>query len=119
MAIPVLVAAQPTEVPAKVFDKWWVQTILIQAPNPNGDANAHVVLRKFRTDDNGTAELSEETTTLDVPGLLSAAQTDPELALAVGSLLGYIMKVGKEQGVVFDDSPAEPESPPSEEPSGE
>lgn len=108
MSIPVLVASQPTEVPAKVFDKWWVQTILIQAPNPNGDAAANVVLQKFRTDENGAAELSQETVNLAVPGLLSAAATDPELALVVGGLLNYVMKVGQQQGVVYVPPAPEP-----------
>jgi hypothetical protein len=112
MSLPILVAAQPTEVPAKVFDKWWVQTILIQAPNPNGDASAHVVLGKFRTDENGVAELSGETQTLDVPALLSAAQTDPELGAVVAGLLGYVMKVGQQQGVVYTEPAPEPEPTP-------
>jgi hypothetical protein len=100
MSLPILNAADPTIVPAKTFDKWWVNQITIKAPNPNGDATAEVVLMKFRTDENNIAELSSETIFINLDNILTTAQTDQELGAAVYALMSYIMKIGIERGIV-------------------
>ena len=100
MSIPVLLASDPTVVPAKTFDKWWINQITIKAPNPNGDASAEVILMKFRTDENNMAELSSEVTFLNIDNILSSAQFDQDLGTAVYALMSYIMKVGIEKGII-------------------
>lgn len=100
MSLPIFSANEPTTIPAKVFDKWWVNSITINAPNPNGDANAEVILIKFRTDENNIAELSSETAFLNINNILTTAQSDQELGAAVYSLMNYIMKVGIEKGII-------------------
>lgn len=103
MPVPVLVAASPTTVPAKTFDKIWVEQILISAPDPNGDAFARVTVRPFGVFD-GVAELSPETVFLDVPGILSESATDADLDAAITSLMAFVRKIGVAQGVVADDT---------------
>ena len=36
--LPIFNASEPNTVPAKVYDKIWIEQIVIQAPDPNGDA---------------------------------------------------------------------------------
>lgn len=100
MSLPILSASNPTTVPAKVYDKWWIDTINIVAPDPNGDARASVTLVKFSTNEDGTASVSNEFTTLQINGLLSDASSDPELASVITGLMNYIMKIGQSQGII-------------------
>lgn len=100
MSLPILNASEPTVVPSKTFDKWWIKEINIIAPDPNGDAHAHVVLAKFRTKDDGLAELSSETNDLNIMNILSSSQNDGELASIINYLMTYIARVGIEQGII-------------------
>ena len=100
MSLPILTASDPTTVPAKVYDKWWISNINIIAPNPNQDASASVTLVKFATNEDGSASLSDECAYLDMGGLLSGAPSDPELASVIVGLMNYIMKVGQDRGII-------------------
>lgn len=100
MNLPILSASNPTTVPAKIYDKWWIDTINIVAPDPNGDARASVTLVKFATNEDGTISSSNEFATLEMNGLLSGAASDPELASVISGLMNYIMKVGQAQGII-------------------
>jgi len=100
MSLPILTATNPTTVPAKIYDKWWINTISINAPDPNGDAYANVTLVKFATNEDGTASILNEYVNLEMSALLSGASSDPELAQAIIALMNYIMKVGQERGIV-------------------
>lgn len=100
MSLPILTASSPTTVPAKVYDKWWINTINISAPDPNGDAYASVTLVKFATNEDGTASVLNEYVNLEMSALLSGASSDPELAQVIIGLMNYIMKVGQERGIV-------------------
>lgn len=101
MSLPILAAANPTTVPAKVYDKWWISNINIIAPNPNEDAFASVTLVKFATNEDGSASMSNEQTNLDMNALLSGASSDPELASVIIGLMNYIMKVGRGRGIII------------------
>ena len=56
MSIPVLSAADPVTIPATVYDKVWVEEVVISAPDPNGEVTARVRLRRFAAVE-GRAEL--------------------------------------------------------------
>jgi hypothetical protein len=56
MAIDTLFAASPHVINA-TYDKVWVSEIVISAPDLGGDAQARVLLRKFRSTESG-AEFS-------------------------------------------------------------
>lgn len=100
MAAPILSAADPLTVPAKIYDKIWVEEVIIQAPDPNGDATARVHLRRFTVVD-GVAELEPGNGVwLEVHNILTNAATDSDLAQAVGALMAFIAKTGQAQGVI-------------------
>ena len=109
MSLPILAATNPTTVPAKVYDKWWISNIIINSPDPNGDAYANVTLAKFATNEDGSATLSNEYTNLEMQGLLSGASSDPELASVIVGLMNYIMKVGQDRGIIATISPNDEE----------
>jgi hypothetical protein len=104
MSLPILSATNPTTVPAIVYDKWWIQKIEIQAPSPNHDASANIILVKFATNEDGIATVSNETVAMEMNNLLSNATNDPELAMVIGGLMNYIMKVGQNRGIVAAES---------------
>lgn len=100
MTLPILLAAEPSSVPAKVYDKLWIEEVVIAAPDPNGDALARVRVRKFCITD-GTAELEPTPGIwLEVTNVLAGASADPDLAAVVDSLMAYVGKIGAEHGVV-------------------
>ena len=100
MAIPVLNAAEPITVPSKTFNRIWVETVVISAPDPNGDAEARVKLRRFSVT-NGVAELEpSEGEWVSVPDVLNTAETDADLALVVNALMAYVAKVGRANDII-------------------
>ena len=56
MSLPILNAVEPTVIPAKTYDRVWVEEIVIRAPDPNGDVVGEVKLHKYGMFD-GVAEL--------------------------------------------------------------
>ena len=100
MPIETIVASQPTSIPAKVYDKWWVSNISVNAPNVNGDANAMVTLTKFRVLPDGTKEASDERVNFRVEKLLEKSQEDANLASIVEGLMSYVVAKATELGKI-------------------
>jgi hypothetical protein len=100
MTPPLLIAASPLTVPARNYDRVWIEAIEITAPSPSGDATARVRLRRFDVDEAGVVHTEPDSQKLEVENLLAASQADPDLAAAVGSLMSYIAKIGVAQGVI-------------------
>jgi hypothetical protein len=100
MPVPVLQAADPLTIPAKVYDKVWVEEVIISAPDPNGEVNGRVRLRRFTVVE-GVAELEpEQGQWVEVKDVLAGSEADADLAAVMSSLLTYIAKIGVEEGVV-------------------
>jgi hypothetical protein len=119
MPIPTLSAADPLVVPAKTYDSIWVEEVVISAPDINAPVNARVRLRRFGIVD-GVAELeSAPGQWVEVSDVLTGAAADPELAAVVGSLMVYVAKIGREQGVVATKPTPEPAPEPTPEPTPE
>lgn len=99
--LPNIEPIEPSIIPAKTYDKYWVEEVNISAPNVNGDAVARVKLRKFGVFD-GVAEFmpGDQGTNMFIGNILSKSSEDSELANIVQSLLLYIRKAGIEQGLV-------------------
>jgi len=99
--LPNIEPIEPTIIPAKTYDKYWVEEVNISAPNVNGDAVARVKLRKFGVFD-GVAEFmpGDNGTNMFIKNILSQSAEDNDLANIVQSLLLYIRKAGIEQGLV-------------------
>ena len=99
MAIDTLFAASPHVINA-TYDKVWVSEIVISAPDLGGDAQARVLLRKFRSTESGAEFSPEAGEWITVDSIIAGAESDPDLAAAVGSLMAYVAKKGIEAGVV-------------------
>ena len=97
MAIETLYAATPTV--TAVYDKIFVSEIVVQA-ELNGDAQARVLLRKFRSTESGAEFSPEAGEWITVDSIIAGAESDPDLAAAVGSLMAYVAKKGVEAGVI-------------------
>lgn len=99
MNLPLLMAAQPLTVPARNYDRVWIEVVDISAPTPAGDATARVRLRRFAVEE-GEVYVEPDSQLIQVDNILEKAQTDTDLADAVTALMAYIAKAGIEQGVI-------------------
>ena len=99
--IPTLFAAEPLSISA-TYGKLWLREVVISAPVVGGEAEARVMLTRFRTTADGVEEAPAEPIRIHVTDLLAGAEADADLAAAVGALMAYVAKVGREQGVVAD-----------------
>ena len=99
MSIETLYAQNPTVINA-VFDKIWVEEIVISAPELNSDAQARVRLRKFRTTESGGEFSPEQAETITVDSIISGSRSDQDLANAILYLMNYIAKKGIESGII-------------------
>lgn len=98
-----IAATEPTvvpPVPEKTFDKYWIQSLTINATDPPV-ANLSATLRKFRATEEGGVEFSPEPGVfVALNDLLTLAQTDAEIAQIMGLIYAKMQAVGTEQGVL-------------------
>lgn len=98
--LPVFNAVDPTIVPAKIYDKIWVQQIVVSAPDPNSDIIGEVKLCKYGVF-NGIAELDPKGCQwIKVDNMLSKASLDSDLQMAISALLAYVSKIGIENNII-------------------
>ena len=101
MSLPILSPVEPSIIPAKTYDKLWVQDVMISAPHPSGEATCNIRMIKFGVFD-GVPELEPGNNGIwmNIDNILSKSVQDNDLANIVQSLLLYIRKAGIEQGIV-------------------
>jgi hypothetical protein len=101
MSLPVLTPVEPSVIPAKTYDKLWVQDVMISAPHPSGDATCSVRMVKFGVFD-GIPEIEpgSQGVWMNIEGILTKSLEDSDLAHIIESLLLYIQKVGVDKGIV-------------------
>ena len=100
MSLPILSAASPTTIPAKVYDRVWVEEIVIKGPDPNGEVTGEVKLHKYGMFD-GLAELEPDGGQwIRIENMLEESETDADLAAAMGSLIAYVNKLGQENDII-------------------
>ena len=97
--IPTLYAAKPLAISA-TYQKLWLREVVISAHVVGGEAEARVMLTRFRTTEDGVEEAPAEPLRLHLKDLLSGADADPDLAAVVTALMNYVAKAGIEQGVI-------------------
>ena len=98
--LPIFNASEPNTVPAKVYDKIWIEQIVIQAPDPNGDAVGEVKLHKYGVFD-GVAELDpQDGKWIRIHHLLPESDNDQALSNALTYLLTYIQKLGQSNNII-------------------
>ena len=99
--IPVLYTSPDATISINaVYDRVWLREVVIQASQIGGEAEARVMLTRFRTTDTGVEEAPAEPLRLHLRDLLAGADADPDLAAVVTSLMRYVAKAGVEQGVI-------------------
>lgn len=100
MSLPILSASSPTTIPEKVYDRVWVEEIVIKGPDPNGEVSGEVKLHKYGMFD-GVAELEPNGGQwIRVNNMLEESQTDADLAAAMTSLIAYVTKLGQAQDII-------------------
>jgi hypothetical protein len=98
--LPILNAVDPAVIPAKTYDRVWIEEIVIRAPDPNGDVTGEVKLHKYGMLD-GVAELEPGNGQwVRVENMLEKSQIDSDLQSAMISLISYITKVGIENNII-------------------
>jgi hypothetical protein len=95
--LPVLVATDPVTRPAVVYDRWWLQSLIVQAPTPTGEATATVILARYSSAD---GSLSGETTTITLPDLFGRLGDDYTLASAMAGIVQVVQRIAAEKGLV-------------------
>ena len=103
--LPIFNAVDPVSVPAKIYNRVWIEEIVIRAPDPNGDVMGEVKLRKYGMVD-GTAELEPGNGQwIRVDNMLAKSAEDSDLQTAMTALLAYVSKIGVENNVVAPNAP--------------
>ena len=99
--IPTLYTAPSATVSINaVYDRIWLREVVLSAPQIGGEAEARVMLTRFRTTETGVEEAPAEPLRLHLRDLLAGADSDPDLAAVVESLMKYVAKAGIEQGLI-------------------
>lgn len=107
--LPILNAADPSEIPAKVYDRVWVEEVVIRAPDPNGDISGEVKLHKYgmfsALDPEGeeiqVAELDPNGGKwIRVSNMLEKSASDPNLQAAMAGIIGYVAQLGVENNII-------------------
>lgn len=96
---PVVVPVTTTE--TKVYDRWWMKGFRCPAADPNSPVNAIAILVKGHKDENGVWELSprpEDVVTLTIADIFTQAQTNQDIANALGLILGIVIAQGQAEG---------------------
>src|SRR6056300_1616377 len=92
--LPILNAVDPAVIPAKTYDRVWIEEIVIRAPDPNGDVTGEVKLHKYGMFDD-VAELEPGNGQwVRVENMLEKSDTDANLQTAMNALIGYVMQLG-------------------------
>jgi len=102
--IPTLYAAEPLAISA-TYGKLWLREVVISAPVVGGEAEARVMLTRFRTTDTGVEEAPAEPLRLHLKDLIAGADADADLAAALTAIMAYVAKAGVEQGVIAPPQP--------------
>lgn len=95
--LPELIATDPVTRPAVTYNRWWVQTLVFQAPSPTAEAIANVVLARYSSAD---GSLSGDTVTLTLDNLLGRITDDYTLASAMAGIVSVVQRVAAERGIV-------------------
>jgi len=82
------------------YDRIWVREVVVSASQIGGEAEARVMLARYRLTDTGVEEAPAEPLRLHLRDLLAGADSDPDLAAVVESLMRYVAKAGIAEGVI-------------------
>lgn len=109
MATYVQISAQaPSVVPATseiVYDKLWLKSLMINAPDPARDAVVRAMLvpcRDVTVDGVPSKEImpGAQEIPIIINNLFAKGETDADFAAAINAILVQLKKIGVEQGVI-------------------
>lgn len=97
-------ASIPTIIPAqdeKVFDKFWMSMLKIDAPKPWQSVRVFAELRKCRLIGQGM-DMSpvDQPVHLIIDDLFAEMENDPEIATLMGLLLVKVQKLASDRGLI-------------------
>ena len=99
--IPVLYTAPDATISINAtYDRVWLRECVIQASQIGGEAEARVMLARYRLTDTGVEEAPAEPLRLHLKDLLAGADSDPDLAAVVTALMNYVAKAGVAEGLI-------------------
>ena len=99
--IPVLHTSESATLTyAATYDRIWVREVVISSPQIGGEAEARVMLARYRLTETGVEEAPAEPLRLHLRDLLAGADADPDLAAVVESLMRYVAKAGIAEGLI-------------------
>ncbi len=100
MSLPILNANNPSVIPAKTYDRIWIEEVNIKGPDPNGEICGAVKLHRYGMFD-GVAELDPDGGEwIVVENMIQKSQEDQDLNNAMTSLIAYVAKVGVQENII-------------------
>lgn len=98
--LPILTATNPETIPAKTYDRVWIEEIIIRAPDPNGDILGEVKLRKYGMFD-GVAEFEPRNGQwIRVENILEQSNSNETLQTAMSALITYVTQLAVSNDIV-------------------
>ena len=98
--LPVLDAVNPEVIPAKTYDRVWIEEVIIRGPDPNRDITGEVKLRKYGMF-NDVAEFEPGNGQwIRVENMLEKAGESASLASAMAGIIAYVTELGIENNVI-------------------
>ena len=104
MDFPVLLAAEPTLIPERIYDRIWVESVSIVAIPGSPTISATIAFRKYRLNESGQVDAHADVLTTSIADVVQASASDPDLADIVARLTAYVRKAGTAAGVVSADA---------------
>lgn len=98
--LPILNAANPEVIPAKTYDRIWIEEIVIRAPDPNGDILGEVKLRKYGMFDSVAEFEPGNGQWIRVNNILEQSNSNETLQTAMSTLIAYVTQIAVENGIV-------------------
>ena len=98
--LPILDAVNPEVIPAKTYDRVWIEEVVIRGPDPNLDISGEVKLRKYGMFD-GVAEFEPGNgQRIRVNNMLEKSESSPSLQAAMAGIIAYVTELGVENQVI-------------------
>ncbi len=103
--LPIIPASVPTEiaaVEAKIYDRYVMLSLRVDASNPNAPVVVIAELKKVLVHKDGSTELSpeDESVFLRIDDAYALAAVDSDFAQVIGGILMFVVKYGTELGVL-------------------
>lgn len=99
-------ASTPLEIPptqAIVYDSWVIKQMVFVGEGITRPAQARITFQRGKKNTDGSWTLSDNpnhVAIMNIEDIYAEAETDPEIAQAIGYFLNAINKIGKNKGIL-------------------